>query len=1074
MRLATFLLSFLCFLAAASENQGYYHFPEIKDDVIIFTAEGDLWKVGKTGGQATRLTTNFGLESNARISPDGKTIAFTANYEGPGDVYTMPIDGGSPKRVTYSETVALVRGWTEDGKIIFATSDDSSFWVDLRLMVIDPDSRKQIHVPLNQASDGVFNQQGELFFTRLTGPHDSIRNYRGGSARQLWLQKPGKEATPLTNNHPGTSQSPSIWAERVYFASDRDSTMNLWSMDFQGRDLKQHTFYKNEDISYPSVDKGSAVYQIGADLHLLDIASGKTEKLNITLSSDMEQRRARWVERPMEYLSSADLSPDNSSLALTARGSIVIHPMKSGRTITLPKPEPDLFFQSAQFIPTTGNILAVASQQTNQSFWLLPSNGQPEAEEIFVSETTLAYPPVISPDGALFAWTDTNDVLWITEIESNETRKVFESEQGNFGPDDISWSPDSLWLSFTTAASNQNRQIYVYSLKSNTAQPVTSDRTSSHSTAWSSDGQWLYFISQRFYQSKIHNPFALNQPEPYSEQNDGLFMLAMDPEAHWPFEPDNELSGISNSQESQPNEPEESSLNIHLDGVQKRLYQVPVPPGQYSQLSVAGDYLIWMEERDDQTANLISMPIANSDNDPFTMASGINNYLVSFDQENLLLLVNDELYPFPVGASEEAYNANPVELHNWRVRVHPQEEWRQIVYDVWRLQKDLFVDKDMNSTDWSGVLDHFLPLADRITTRDELDLLLGMMLGRLGVLHTYLTPGDARDNNNWAFQGSLGGRFTKVPEGFRIDSIYQASPERPSETSPLARPDVNLQPGDTITSINNQSVAEAETPEELLVFESNTQVLLNVKKASGEPLQKIIRPISPNELSQLRYHDWVEERRNRVDSQGDKKIGYIHLSALGSDNFTEWVQQYYPVHNRDGLILDLRYNMGGNISNWILNRLIRKAFSYETARGKESAWSMEYAFRGHIVLLINEYTSSDGEAFTDGFRRFNLGTIIGTRTWGGRIFMNLEPLLDNGAVSVPRFAHYFDNRKWPAENWGVEPDITVDNLPYATYQGEDAQLNRAIKLLLEKIEQEPVQRPHAPDTPIAAPHLQTQ
>jgi tricorn protease len=717
-----------------------------------------------------------------------------------------------------------------------------------------------------------------------------------------------------------------------------------------------------------------------------------------------------------------------------------------------------VFYQLARYIPETEKILALASEKDRLSFWQFPIDGQSEGKKVFTAKTSIFGQPSVSPNGKKFAWYDSNYLLWVTDIESGKAHRIFQSNP-HFPENTVIWSPDSRWLAFTRRSDNQNIQIYLHNLETGSSTPVTSDRSESFSPVWSQDGQWLYFIAHRFYHSKVRAPSGHNQPEPFSEQNTGIFMVALNHEVQWPFSPDNELMAQSQEKEEtrpEPDqEPAEFTVNIDLKGIEKQIYQAPIPPGQYTELTLSGDYMLWLEPDDKNTNTLRSMAIS-ADSQPITLATNVLRYINSYDEEGVVYLTDQDFFYKPLG-TDLSVTTEAIALDNWRIKITPQDEWTQILYDVWVMYRDYFTVPDMKANGWKAALEKQLPLLSRITDRQELDVLLGRMLSELGVLHTYTYPGDQRNNNSWAYEGALGATFEKEPSGFRIKHIHKADPEWPNHLSPLAKPGSRINEGDLITHINQQSIQPIQSPEELLTFQKDSQVLLTLKKSNTEQTyQEIVEPLSSRNASKLRYREWVEQRREKVEEQSEGTIGYVHLSSLISEDFSEWVRQYYPVHNRDGLILDIRNNTGGNISSWILNRLMRKAYTYISTRGHKDSWNMQYAFRGHIVLLVNEYTMSDAEELMDGFRQLKLGTIIGSRSWGGRIFIYIRPLLDNGAVSLPFHEHYFANQTWPSENWGVEPDIQVDNLPYETYNGEDAQLDRAIKHLKEQIRKAPV------------------
>ena len=648
-----------------------------------------------------------------------------------------------------------------------------------------------------------------------------------------------------------------------------------------------------------------------------------------------------------------------------------------------------------------------------------------------------------------------------------------------FDPDQFSWSPDSQWLAFSAQAGNLKSQIHLYSLSDNQVTPVTSNRTDSYYPLWSPSGKWLMFISQRFYHSIVDHPFDPYQSEPYSEANKGIFMYAMDPEAIWPFEPENEvlqqkfaLLMEKEQQKDQSEEDQPQRITVQLNDLQARLYQIPVPPGDYFGLGFAAGYLLWAEPDSEETFALRSLEISNApDNRPFTAASGITDYLPSKSGEQILIQGNNDQFALiPAGVPENNTEFNSISLDQWQVHISPEDEWQQLLANVWFLLQNQFADRSMNGIDWPAQLEVHQAMLHRVTDRNDLNYLMGRMVSQLGVLHLHLGGGDQRFNERWSIEGSLGAVLSQQDNGLLVKKIYKTDPDFPLKRSPLARPGLQIKEGDTIKAINSQPASKDRPIENQLTFKENQQVLLTIQQPGHpDPFNQIVWPNSPLESDSLRYNAWLYDRQQRTEKQGQGSIGYVHLKGMGSEDFEQWVQQYYPIFNQGGLILDLRNNHGGNIDSWIISRLQRKAITFNSYLGNTVNWNMPYAFRGHIVVLINEHSASDAEELAESLRELGLATIIGTRTWGGRIWMYSSDLMDHGFVTIPLLAGFKANGRWLSENWGVEPDIQIDNLPHATFNGSDAQLDKAIQFLLEKLEKEPVEIPQRPDFPIARP-----
>lgn len=1089
-------LGLLGLAASAQTPRGYYRFPALHGDTIVFTAEGDLWKVSASGGVAQRLTSHPGTEQYACFSPDGSTLAFAAEYEGPNEVYTMPAGGGLPVRHTFDGSEPRVVGWTPDQRILFRTVKQSTL-PNSQLMRLDPQTSAVEPIPLAQAAEGVFDGENRtLFFTRFPKQSSSTKRYQGGWIENLWRFTTGEpEAAPLATDFKGTSRNPMWWQGRVYFISDRDGLMNLWSMTPDGTDLTQHTRHPDFDIQSAALQGGRIVYARAGDLHLLNLGSGTETRLDITLVSDLDQQREKWVKRPLDYLTSARLSPTGDRLALTARGQVFVAPLKAGRLVEIPR-RTEVRYREARFLPGGTNLLTLSDQTQELEFWTLPADGVGEPVQLTTNGTVFRFAGVPSPDGRRVAWADKDQKLWLLELPSGATTNVAESAVD--GISDLTWSPDSRWLAYVEAATNGFSQIRVYQPEEGTRAVVTSERVDSYSPAWSPDGNWLYFLTDRKLRSLVGSPWGPRQPDPFFTDTTQIFALALKPDAQWPFAPPTELDGRKTSSDEPKKEEEEKKeeeksgeestpaeepkkeekdspstkpVVIDLAGIETRLFEVPVPAGNYRQLVATRKHLLWIAQDLGFGAkrHLRQLEMTNQDPKPKTLVEEVGSYELSADGKKLLVRKGDHFYVIASEASAPAKLDDRFNLDGWTFPLIPREEWRQIFTESWRMLRDYFYDREMHQLDWPAMRQKYLPLVDRVSDRAELSEVIAEMVAELSTLHINVRFGDVRDGPDQISPASLGARFARdeTGGGWRVERIFTSDPDYPENRAPLQRPEVNVQVGDLILALNGRPALSERRIESLLRNQGGRQVLLEVRPAGTEtPRSVVVTPISTQREANLRYEDWEYSRRQRVEERGQGRIGYVHLRAMGTDNIAEWARDYYPVFDRQGLIIDVRNNRGGNIDSWILGKLLRKAWFYWQPRVGQPTWNMQYAFRGHVVVICNERTASDGEAFAEGFRRLGLGKVIGTRTWGGEIWLSAQRwLVDSGMATAAELGVYGPEGQWLIEGHGVDPDLVVDNLPHATFHGQDAQLEAAIRHLQELIAQDPRPIPPPPDYP---------
>ncbi len=1078
---AALLLAFLTAPLVAAPYVGYYRHPALHGDTVVFVAEGDLWTVPIEGGMARRLTSHPGHEEQPAISPDGTLVAFTGEYEGPKEVYTMPLAGGRPTRRTYgAERIAFV-GWTPSGAVLYSTRTYSTL-PSYQLVSLDI-SRPDVAalpdvIPLAQAADGTFDPRNDvLYFTRQAFQGSHTKRYKGGTAQAIWTFAPGAdEAVPLTPDYAGTSRRPMWFEGRVYFASDRDGTMNLWSMRPDGSDPQQHTRHDGWDVKTPALHGGRIAYQCGADVYVYDIAAGDSRVVPITLPSDFDQTRENWVDKPMDYLTAAHIAPDGEHVVLTARGQVFVAPRRLGRFAQVSHRD-GVRHRGARFLPGTDRLLTLSDASGEVEVWTLPANGVGEPVQLTNDGNALRWEALPSPNGKYVAHHDKEQRLFLLDVATGANRQIDASRIDQIL--DMTWSADSGWLAYGVRADNMFTVVKLHRVADASTTTITTDRFDSYSPRFSPDGDWLYLLSDRNLKSLVDSPWGSYAPEPFLDKRTKVYQLALRDGLRSPFAPPNELEPANDeggadepaAEDREEKATETPPVEIELEHITARLRALPVPAGNYSELAVNDAALFWLSSPTGKDQkHLVGLEITNDEPKVTTLVEDVQQFELSQDGQHILLRKGDTLYVIEAAVKEADLSDAALDLSPWKLAVQPREEWRQMFVEAWRLERDYFYDPNMHGVDWDAMRRKYEPLIERVTSREELSDLIAQMVSELAALHIYVHGGDIRAGADDVPTASLGARLQRdeAGGGYRVKHIYQSDPDQVERCSPLARPNVNVAQGDIITMINGVDALSVADIGMLLRHQAGRQVRLRVKPGGGgDARDVIVRPIDSEALWDLRYHEWEYTRRLAVEEQSTGQIGYVHLRAMSGENYTEWARNYFPVYTRAGLIIDVRHNWGGNIDSWILSRLLRKVWFYWSQHaGHSPTWNMQYAFRGHVVVLCNEWTMSDGEAFTEGIKRLDLGTVIGTRTWGGEIWLSARNhLVDRGIATSAEFGVYGPEGEWLIEGHGVEPDIIVDNLPHATFNGEDAQLDAAIRYLQKKIEEEPVEIPLPPPHP---------
>lgn len=1083
--------------AYATDNQAYARFPTIRADTVVFTAEGDLWKTSTNGGAAQRLTTHLGAETHAAISQDGQWLAFSATYEGAQEAYVMPIQGGVPKRISFDNTVVTVLGWSAQGEVLVTSQNQVGPTSQTVISAINPKNLQRQIFPVTDANEAAVDDAGKtLFFTRL-GLHtrnDNAKMYRGGAVAQLWkfdLQAKS-EAVNLFATEKSNNRRPMLWKNRLYFLSDRDGAYNIYAANLDGSDAKAITKHRDWEVRNPQLGDGKIAYQLGANLHVLDLNKQDDKLLNLALVSDFDQSRQRHIKNPLEFLTNTQIAAKDDKLVFTARGQITVATTGNQRRVDIVLPE-GARAREAVFSHDDRYIYAFADSSGENEIWRFPANGNGKPEQLTKDGDTHRLTLAPSPDGKFIAHTDKRGRLWLLEL-ATKTNTIIDdaSKEGHGTHDEIVWSPDSKTLAMVRGNSSQGRnQIGLYDLDSKQTYFVTTDRYESESPTFSSDGKWLYFLSNRNFQPGVGAPWGDRNMGTYFDKRAGIFALALQPGNRFPFKPDDELSKAGDKANDKPvekstdkvdasdankeskkveNTTAKRSNSIVYQGLAERLYEVPIAAGNYRRL-VTDDKRLYFLERDPidrSRSHVKTLAIAKTAPQAEVFAAGVRNFDLSLDKKRVFLHSGSgtgDFFVVDAGAKAPSdMSKSKLKVDDWTFSSNPRQEWKQMFTDAWRMHRDFLYDTNMRGVDWIKVREKYAPLVDRITDRAELNDLLGLMVSEVSSLHSQVRPGDIRRAAPDGVAAGLGAVLSKTNEGYRIDHIYRSEPDLPSQRAPLDNPDLDVKVGDLITAVNGKEVNSVRDISDLLFNQADKQVLLQVKRGTNSK-SMLVSPINMMKQANLRYSDWEQSLSSKVDRVSNGKIGYLHLRAMTPADVSSFARDFYANYDRDGLIIDVRRNNGGNIDSWIIEKLLRKAWAFWAPPGQQAYANMQQTFRGHLVVLIDELTYSDGETFAAGVKALNLGPLVGKRTAGAGVWLSdRNTLADNGMVRAAENAQ-FDARdgRWMVEGVGVAPDIEVDNPPNASFKGEDKQLETAINYLQKKLKEQPIKplRPQA-------------
>ncbi len=1088
------LLALLSLLAgSAVAAPGYYREPTLHGNDVVFVAEGDLWRVAVGGGRAQRLTTHAAQESQPVISADGSQLAFVASYDGAPDVYVMPLAGGTPRRLTFDGSRVWLSGFTPGGEIVFASEYLIGPGMSRALRSVDPRTGAIRDWPLADARELVLDATGKTaWFTRfgLAVSGDHAVGYRGGAMAQLWRWSTDDraEATRVAADLGANISQPMLWQHQLYAVSDANGRANLWLIDDGHGGRRALTTHTDADVRGARQEGGRIVYQLGADLYLYDIASASEHKLDISLDSDFVQRRERFINAPLKYLTSAAPDAQGERVALSTRGQVMLAGPQAMRRIALAVPAQA---RAREAVPSADGrlVFAITDIDGRSEIWQYAADGSPQTKVLLGDEGTHRWRLWPSPDGRWLAHADKRARLSLLDLKNGTRRVIDESPWGDDDAyADVTWSADGRYLAWSRPDSAQQRaQIVVADVASDRRSVLTSDRYESFSPAFSPDGHWLYFLSNRRFVATPGAPWGDRNMGALLDKRTQIYALALQKNQRFPFRADDELHQAEPSADAekpsrttaaQAAKTTKALPAIDFDGLAERLHEVGLEGGNYSQLGVQGGRLYFLDSSATtrRASSLRTLEIKPGQRKAETFLDNVLDYRLAASGKRLLVLTAKEgeagdvlLLDASAKAPADLQEAR-VRLDDWKLRIDPAQEWRQMFDDAWRMHRQFAFDPAMRGVDWNAVHARLLPLVARLTDRHELDDLLGQMSAQLGILHSQVRGGDYRKDPAAVTPALLGAQLAPADGGVRITHIYRTDPELPAARAPLQQPDVDAHDGDLITAVNGHPVATPGDVALALRAQAGQQVLLNLRDAHGTR-RVIVHPVTAERDAMLRYGDWVRGNLQKVEQAGNGRLGYLHLYAMGANDIANFAREFYAQVGRDGLIIDVRRNRGGNIDSWIIEKLLRRVWEFWQPPHGGPTTNMQQTFRGHLVVLADEFTYSDGETFTAGVKALKLGPVIGRHTAGAGVWLSdRNRLADNGVARVAETGQFDVQGRWLIEGRGVAPDIEVENLPWATAHGHDAQLDAAIANLKQRLQQAPVAPLRAqPISPLGTP-----
>ena len=1052
-----------------SSRDGYYRSPTLAGDQIVFVSEDDLWTVDAGGGVARRLTSGLGKASAPALSHDGKFLAYSSTEEGHAEVFVMPAEGGVPTRMTYLGCETRVIGWSAAGEILFASNHQHAFASLSDIYALKMDHHEYVRIPCGPATHIDFDKKGLTVIARRGGSDLAYwKRYRGGLAGEIWIDRKGNGSFQKLLEKPTNSARP-YWIDgRVFFIADHEGVGNVYSVAPDGSDIKRHTDCREYYARGLFVQGTQLVYHAGGDIFLLDTKGGqqKPEKVNIEYRSPRTQVNRRFVSAP-RYFEDYDLQPNGEKAVIVARGKTFSFDLWHG-PIFMHGQEGATRYRLGRFMNDGKRVVVVNDAGGEESLEIHDSQNRTNVDRLTGLDLGRSREMRMSPAADEAVLTNhRNELIWV-DLKARVSKVLDRSiHSAIYG---FTWSPDGRWVAYSCSHTERTSCIKICEVKTGAVHTVTRPLLRDVKPVFDPAGEYLYFLSYRDFDPVYDNlHFDLGFPrgcKPYllTLRRDVLSPFASD----YPGRKDKKDKKDSSS-------PEKNAIEIDFDGIENRIVAFPVADGRYGQLLATREKVYFTrlpikgslraEKYPSEPESDAQLEMFDLDTEKIESIASITSFKLSQDGKHVIYRAGNSLRVIkanekPSRESDDYRRGGWMDLERVQIPVRPRDEWKQMYREAWRLQRDHFWTEDMAKVDWERVHGRYLPLLERVSSRSEVSDVIWEMQGELGTSHAYEIGGDYRYNPSYGL-GHLGAEteFDEKEQGFKIRRVLKGDIWDEGCSSPLARAGVQLKEGDVLLAIDGQPLSRDHHPSQSLLHRAGKEVSLTFRRQGASETQTLsVRCLRSEQ--RLRYREWVERNRAYVHEKSGGRVGYLHIPNMGPYGYSEFHRAFLTELDCDGLIVDVRFNGGGHVSQLLLEKLARRRIGYSKSRWFGVQPYPDEAPTGRMVALTNEYAGSDGDIFSHSFKLMKLGPLLGKRTWGGVIGISpSHSLVDGGITTQPEYSFWFEDVGWKVENYGTDPDIEVDYPPSDYVAGKDPQLETALITCLQKVEGQPPVKP---------------
>ena len=1038
--------------------------PTVENGTIVFSYANDLWVVDTNGGDARRLTSFPGTETQPHLSPDGQQVAFTGQYDGDTDVFVVSVEGGQPTRITHHPSADHVRGWTPDGEVLFMSRRRGGPRLKPQLWTIGPDAGglpERVSVP--RAYFGTIADDGQRLAYELVDPWDpEWRNYQGGQAQPIRILD--LETMNLTKvPWQGHRHKNPVWlGDTVYFLSERDLAMNVWAYDTAADSLWQVTSHDTYDVKGLAAGDGTVVYEQAGYLHRYDPASGDSQQLSITVRGDLPWTRPDWKDVG-DQIRTAGLSPTGERALFEARGEIFTVPTEHGdwRNLTESSGAAD---RAPAWSPDGQRVAWFSDASGEYQLMVAGQKGLSAPTSYELPGPTFFYDLQWSPDGSHVLFTDANRTLWTLDLESGDTTRVdtdpYATPERTIAP---SWSPDGEWIAYTVRQDNLHYAAMLYSTETGETTRVATNLVDTRHPTWGANGEYLYFLGSTNLglDTGWLDMSSYGRPTTY-----GLYAAVLSADGDSPLLPRSDEETTAENGSDQENEPsDEVTVDVDPDGLSDRIVSLGEPKRIYSQLQAGpSGSLFYIEQPQGDGAPQLKK-YSFEDRESSSFLEGVQQFQLSHDRTHLLYQAGGTWGVVPTSGSPSVGDG-ALEL-NLEARITPPKEWAQIYREAWRYQRDYFYVENLHGADWPTVYDRYEPWLEDAQHRQDLNYVLDVMGGEISVGHSYTGGGDMPDIDEVSV-GLLGANLRADQGYYRFARIFEGEPWTDA-AGPLAAPGVDVTEGDYLIAVDGTEITADMNPYAVLEEAAGRQVILTVNDQPSPDGAREVTVVPTANEAELRRIAWINHNRQVVDSLSSGQLGYVYIPDTGGGGYERFTRNYFSQQDKDGIIIDERYNGGGSAADYMANVMSRELHGYfsNPVGQKKPFTSPGAGVWGPKVMIINEMAGSGGDYLPYLFRKMDIGPLVGTRTWGGLVgIWGAPPLVDGGTITAPRGGFFTTEGEWAIENEGIAPDIEVEMTPRLVEQGQDPQLRRAVEEGLRLLETQDVElqdQPPAPD-----------